>query len=312
MDEWLFEYEQLMFGPERTRASMEQAAEMKFAHMPEKVYKYRTFCDNHKQALQDSVLYSSLPTSFNDFIDTNLIISELAKRRMTQKVYDSFREKYGFPKAEVSSNHDFLKIAEEYIRKAAGENIDPMPEAKLITLNQMLDRGRQQIVEERQKQLRSVYSVCCFSANNKSSLMWAHYADSSKGFCVEYAFKKEGIKADNVQLLFPVLYKSDARMLVDDIDETDSSYLMYAATVKDNQWQYEQEWRRFYLGDDVGPKKMPLPTAIYLGTRVKPENEEWMRDFCRDRIELYKMKYDQESNSLVPIAAPAWRRWTMS
>lgn len=308
MDAWIHDYEQLMFGPEHTRASMERAAEMKFAHMPEKVYKYRFFCDNHKQALQDSVLYSSPPTSFNDFIDTNLIISELAKRRMTQKVYDSFREKYGFPKAEVSSNHDFLKIAEEYIRKAEGENIDPMLEAQLIALNQMLDRGRQQIVEERQNQLRSVFSVCCFSANNKSSLMWAHYADSSKGFCVEYAFKKEGIKADNVQLLFPVLYKTDARMLVDDIDEMDSSYLMYAATVKENQWQYEQEWRRFYLGNDVGAKKMPLPTAIYLGTRIKPENEEWMRDFCRDRIELYKMKYDQETNSLIPFAIMPFRK----
>lgn len=302
MDEWIYEYEQLMFGPEHTRASMEQAAEMKFAHMPEKVYKYRTFSDNHKQALQDSVLYSSLPTSFNDYIDTNLIISEPAKRGMTQKVYDSFREKYGFPKAEVSSNHDFLKIAEEYIRKMKGENIDPMPEEELCVLNQILDEGACRIFEDRRNQMRSIYSMCCFSAVNRSSLMWAHYADSSHGFCVEYAFKKEGIKADNVQLLFPVLYKSDARMPIDDIDKTDSSYMMYAATVKGIEWQYEQEWRRFYLGDDAGPKKMPIPSAIYLGPRVKQEDEEWMRDFCGDRIELYKMRYDPEDNSLVPVA----------
>ena len=30
--------------------------------------------------------------------------------------------------------------------------------------------------------------ITAFSENNKSLLMWSHYADSHKGICVEYSF----------------------------------------------------------------------------------------------------------------------------
>lgn len=301
MDKWLQEYEIMMFGMQHTRLSMERAAEIKFDHMPDKLYKYRSFSENHKQALCHSVLYSSLPTSFNDFVDTNLIISEEAQCKMTQKVYNSFRNKFGFPRAKVTTNKQFLEIVAESLQKNARENAEDFPASILQMLNKKMDDEVFRIIENRQNQIRSIYSVCCFSADNKSTLMWAHYAESNQGFCVEYNFKKEGIMADDVELMFPVLYKPDARMMINDIDDTDSSYMMYAATVKDVQWQYEQEWRRLYLGNETGPKPMPMPTAIYLGPRVKPEDQEWMRNFCGDKIKIYKMRYDPVVNSLVPM-----------
>ena len=301
MDEWQPEYEQMMFGPLHTRTTIDRAAEIKFAHMPSKLYKYRTFSESHTQALCHSVLYSSCPTSFNDFVDTNLVISENAKRKMTQKVYNSFGIRYGFPNAEVTSVQQFLEIAVDYLQRESGETTNLLQNAAMLELSVLLNNKVNQIIEDRQEQMRNVFSACCFSADNKSTLMWAHYADNNQGFCIEYDFKSEGIKADNVQLMFPVLYKSDARVMIDDIDAVDTSYMMYAATVKEVQWQYEKEWRRFYLGNEAGPKPMPEPTAIYLGPRVEKTNMNWMRDFCGGRIDMYKMEYDSTVNSMVPV-----------
>ena len=39
-------------------------------------------------------------------------------------------------------------------------------------------------------ELRKQYCVACFSIYNDSEIMWGHYADSAKGFCLEYDGKK--------------------------------------------------------------------------------------------------------------------------
>ena len=33
-------------------------------------------------------------------------------------------------------------------------------------------------------------SIACFTESNDNSAMWGHYADSQRGFCIEYAVKK--------------------------------------------------------------------------------------------------------------------------
>lgn len=35
--------------------------------------------------------------------------------------------------------------------------------------------------------------LACFSETYKSILMWSHYANNYKGFCVEYNFKELGL-----------------------------------------------------------------------------------------------------------------------
>lgn len=67
--------------------------------------------------------------------------------------------------------------------------------------------------------------IFCLSANNNNFLMWAHYSDSHKGFCVEYTdftdyeikqLKNKGVfpkdapdnKLSIIRNANPVLYKS--------------------------------------------------------------------------------------------------------
>ena len=166
-----------------------------------------------------------------------------------------------------------------------------------------MDSNIERIKKDRQDQLRKIYSVCCFSASNQINLMWSHYAESNTGFCIEYDFKSEGLTAEDIQLMFPVLYKEDARIMVNNIDRVDTSDLMHAATVKEINWQYEQEWRHIFLGNNIGPQHMPTPTAIYLGAKVSAQNQSWMIEFCRKhQIPLYRMDYDPKMNKLEPAS----------
>jgi hypothetical protein len=48
--------------------------------------------------------------------------------------------------------------------------------------------------------------VCSFSATGKSIIMWSHYADQHRGFCIEY--DTESLPPENlfIRMLFPVVY----------------------------------------------------------------------------------------------------------
>ena len=53
--------------------------------------------------------------------------------------------------------------------------------------------------------IKSIH-VACFSETKESILMWSHYADNHKGFCVEYDFKELGISNPFARFIFPVIY----------------------------------------------------------------------------------------------------------
>lgn len=72
--------------------------------------------------------------------------------------------------------------------------------------------------------LKKQYVVSCFSVNNDSEIMWAHYADAAKGFCLAYEGKsllevaRESFQSmiDKVDALYP--YK----IILPQVDDADS------------------------------------------------------------------------------------------
>src|SRR5208282_855772 len=56
------------------------------------------------------------------------------------------------------------------------------------------------------QEIRKMAKLCSFSAVNNSLLMWSHYADHHKGFCLEYDL--EALKPDHPfrHNLYPVVY----------------------------------------------------------------------------------------------------------
>lgn len=103
-------------------------------------------------------------------------------------------------------------------------------------------------------------AISCFSEKWDNLLMYAHYADSFRGFCVEYDFSYI-LSKSNLYYFFPVLYQSKPSSLAQmqelrqDIREHKNavdngkislkklddiiSYFIHKADI----WSYEKEWR---------------------------------------------------------------------
>lgn len=69
----------------------------------------------------------------------------------------------------------------------------------------------------------------CFSEDPKSIIMWSHYANNHKGFCVEFDFYTSDLK-DKIH-----------RVIYSDILDTDNYY--HSRILKSTVWSYEKEWR---------------------------------------------------------------------
>lgn len=93
--------------------------------------------------------------------------------------------------------------------------------------------------------------VCCLSSKCDSTLMWAHYANSNTGICVEYDFNDPKLKPLYKKIVFPVAYSQepiDLRDLLADEKQQVYQYPLYAAVLcaalnKARDWSYENEWR---------------------------------------------------------------------
>lgn len=127
--------------------------------------------------------------------------------------------------------------------------------------------------------MNKLFRVGCLCTDYKNRLMWSHYADSHRGFCIEYDFS-------NVDPLFlsaaplPVVY-SDSRPPVPWPEALNRSSentakatasLMVGLLTKDKCWEYENEWRYLVAPSVASELLMPPVTCIYLGALISPQN----------------------------------------
>lgn len=89
------------------------------------------------------------------------------------------------------------------------------------------------------------YTFYCVSARSDSNLMWSHYADCHRGFCIE--FKSSYIKADRVtyqkevpQIEVIELLKAGAGI---DVSKELGQKVWQALRTKLEEWSYEEEYR---------------------------------------------------------------------
>lgn len=131
-------------------------------------------------------------------------------------------------------------------------------------------------------------------------LMWAHYADSHKGFCAEYEIPDGYVTKKKENLTFTrfgsVVYKDISA-------DMDKLTLQEALFWKSDVWSYEHEFRLVNLNYDCEKDFVeiaaPKLTAIYLGLKCSTENEERMKVALRmpknQGALLYRMVYDENA-----------------
>jgi|MucameStandDraft_1065616.scaffolds.fasta_scaffold15448_3 Protein of unknown function (DUF2971). len=134
--------------------------------------------------------------------------------------------------------------------------------------------------------------ICSLSELQDSAEMWQNYADSSKGYCIEYDMQGY----ENMYALFPVVYQDNREsnivmsILSSFIGEmifgmsngqiaADKSQFIRLFLTKDLVWSYQKEWR--LLGDANQKLVAPTVNAIYLGKNMSEQGKQQMIDYCR-------------------------------
>jgi len=123
----------------------------------------------------------------------------------------------------------------------------------------------------------------------KNLLMWAHYADGHKGFCVEYDFSSE----------FRKQMVSFNRVHYDAVDlSKEKISITEAFATKSKEWKYENEVRliSYNFGtegdyDTVFLDDQSSISAIYFGLKCSEERISIIKTMLKGRgIKMYQMK----------------------
>ena len=148
--------------------------------------------------------------------------------------------------------------------------------------------------DDSNKDLETLISEPC------NTLMWAHYADKHKGYCVKYKLSKAffDVMNNDHSVLFgdKVEYKSDMSALNNRIT------LKEAFFTKHKSWEYEQEWRLLYFDkDETSDRYHKVPmldgmiTDIYFGVNCKESDKLRIIEALKGRtVKYHRMEVDPE------------------
>lgn len=272
---------------------------------PNVFYKYYPINQNTLAALETGKIWFSHPSKFNDPYDSDL--------------------RYRGPSEEI-----FRKIVTKYLKQyIAGINVDPGNkyhvrniENKIkVTKNDdfdvyyslvkyWVDQGDvpqsiwDQIRDEfgvpadlkKSDALTHKIGIFAMSQLNNNNLLWSHYAEHHKGFCVGYDLN---VELDPQIYLHRVKYTEKYHQALK--YPFNKSNLMTQLVRKDHIWKYEREWRLISFDYTNQLVKIPGSVAeIYLGANISDEMKRIIIKVAPKKAKLFSMQMDDGVYQLTP------------
>lgn len=296
---------------------VEEALAIKRQHLPKLIYKYRHLCPYHLDNLKRDTVRLSLPESFNDPYDCWLTLADdLVARLIERRILETF----------VKANRLHSVIPAEQIERASKspeplkELIEHIPRtirsATRVTLKERAEkyakkvRGVADSVVSIPREWRKIVNLCSFSAINNSLLMWSHYSDNHKGFCIEYDLELLDASHPFRHNLYPVVYSSKLyglrlyaeKLVAVNRQEFTPMLPLLAMLHKFDGWQYEEEWRMiFEQGIAIDDQPAPIPSRIFLGSKMDTTKCEQLLAICEQKnIPISQMRLADDRFELLP------------
>lgn len=147
-------------------------------------------------------------------------------------------------------------------------------------------------------------SYYCISASNNDEIlckniqMWSHYADSHKGFCVEYnehLFDSlEQNKGENT--FVQIEYNDSLPEFSSEWEKKDRNQrILSIVSRKSEGWKLEQEIRLIFRGKGLKSISKESIVAIYLGCKINEYDELVLRHIANKmNIPCFKMKKSKQ------------------
>lgn len=155
------------------------------------------------------------------------------------------------------------------------------------------------------------YRIASFCSDNiktgrmaiSNSLMWAHYAEEHRGYCVEFIFDSDDfmrndVKEKTASRLFKMTYIPVDKPF--NFNTKDSLTTREAFMTKSGEWEYEQEVRLLQYkrtGGSIREQYQLSPktkiNAIYFGVRCPESTRNVIRHLMKNTdVKFYQMRID--------------------
>jgi hypothetical protein len=197
------------------------------------LYKYLSCNEGSKAVLSNFTIKYTKPSNFNDPFDCKV---------------------FSFSDWKVDDWANFLSKYPEHREQA-------LPLAKRIMDENLCNFN-----------FTDSFGVFCLSEVNNDILMWSHYADSHKGFCVGFHVNESYFTE-----IFPVNYiKKYPKILPIASSEDTAKTIMLS---KSCHWKYEQEWRKIKLLElpnnnilsEVQSYPKEIVASVIFGAKISPD-----------------------------------------
>ena len=272
-------------------------------------------------ALQNNTVYLSAPPAFDDPYDCNIYIdgNEFSRKRIqyyallcgveAQPEWDYVTtinilatKIYEHLKAGGTVDTLFERCDDNELVNAHQEYFQLMLKKELLTSEgDSYFRAINSVIRKEYQDLQKTanrFRVACFAETPYSVLMWSHYAQYHKGFCIEYETPDYSDEwATIYHNLFPVIY-SDSRTDLANISLSLKAsgtlsndklweFYKYGLLSKSLDWKYQNEWRLIscdnLLSDSNYNCKFFKIKRVYLGNRMPPEERVKIIKICKDK-----------------------------
>lgn len=271
------EYESLICNTETTNNDIRTFV---YKHIPKSLFKYY-YIDEEKSNFND-ILLSIIKGKLQ--ISNTKMYNDPFEFYYTTHSFDNSDNKFLYNHANETGKAilDITKILKENGKKDMIKNIENFN--NLIGIEK-LHNGEAMI--------------CCLSKRFDNILMWSHYANSHRGFCVEYSTDSNKFR----EYIYPVCYLDklyDATHLLLGIGAFKKPNLL----CKSKEWEYEDEWRLCLWKNELkklfeeynDEEKIIIDLGvkvkkIYLGVECSEKSEQAITSIAeKEKIDVIKLK----------------------
>ncbi|MDD4032903.1 MAG: DUF2971 domain-containing protein [Bacteroidales bacterium] len=132
-----------------------------------------------------------------------------------------------------------------------------------------------------------------------NELMWAHYANSHKGFCLAYDVDiliSDYVKQKTVKMV-KVIYEN-----WENINLSQHDIYQSLLGIKSPNWLYENEIRLIFDSPGIKEYSYEALKAVYFGSRMKQQEREIIiKNFDGDKVDFYEIIPEKNKYRLIAL-----------
>lgn len=302
---WINEYVQMIGCVNPADLQIEKAQQLKIRNLPENLYRYRHATDYAISNFESDTVWLSKPSAYNDpfefweYLDYSKFL-KASSAPLKDEVISEMIEHHPVP-AEIvelaKNSDDFIQIIAEYQLKTYNGYDQAY-------ISKIMDAASQWILEKtfdahkrKTDSIQDKMKVCSFCESSDQLLMWSHYSDCYRGFCVEYNIGRWLPDDIRKRLLYPVIYQEELFDSTCHVIQSlngqsfNNLYPILSGTTKAREWSYEKEWRFiFNIGESFPEQnyRMDSQSAIYIGFRMPEAKKNRIIEICQSKgIQAY-------------------------